>query len=99
MRTASISFTKNSLSAILEEVRQGETVMITDRRRPIATIERFTPDFSGDAAGMEELVRSGAVTPPRRSLDVADFFAGEIPRLGNEISASELIVAERREGR
>lgn len=99
MKTASISFTKNSLSAILEEVRQGETVMITDRRRPIATIERFIPDFSGEASCMEELVRRGAVTPPRRSLNVADFFAGEIPRLRDDISASKLIVAERREGR
>ena len=87
------------MSAILEEVRQGETVMITDRRRPIATIERFTPDFSGEAAGMEELIRRGAVTPPRRSLNVAEFFAGEIPRLRDDISASELIVAERRKGR
>ena len=73
--------------------------MITDRRKPIATIERFTPDFSGEAAGMEELVRSGVVTPPRRSLDVTEFFAGEIPRISDKISAAELIVAERREGR
>ena len=52
MKTAAVSPTKNSLSSLLEDVRQGETIMTTDRRKPIAAIERFTPDFSGEAAGI-----------------------------------------------
>ncbi len=99
MKKSSISHTKNALSALLEEVKRGETIVITDRRRPIATIERYAPNFDGVAADMEDLVRSGVITPPRRSLDAEAFFSSESPRLPDGVSAASLIVAEREEGR
>ena len=40
MKTASISATKNQLSALIEQVRQGESILITDHDRPVA---RLTP--------------------------------------------------------
>jgi prevent-host-death family protein len=40
MERASISQLKNSLSAYLDKVRSGVTVLVLDRNRPIARIER-----------------------------------------------------------
>ena len=96
MKKTNISQTKNTLSALLEEVKRGETIVITDRHKPIATIERYAPTF-GDTTGVEELVRAGVVTPPRRSLDVEAFFSSESPRLHDGVGAARLIVTEREE--
>lgn len=38
MKTASISATKNQLSALIEQVRHGETILITDHDRPVARL-------------------------------------------------------------
>jgi len=39
MKRASVSETKNHLSELLERVRRGETILITDRDRPVARLE------------------------------------------------------------
>ena len=36
MKSASVSETKNRLSALLDEVRRGETVLITHHGKPVA---------------------------------------------------------------
>ena len=54
MKTASISVTKNQLSALIEQVRQGETILITDHDRPVA---RLTPmGAEAGQSGSDELV-------------------------------------------
>ncbi len=53
MKTASVSETKNRLSALLDQVQRGVTILITDRGVPIA---RLVPSFAqGD--GNERLTR------------------------------------------
>jgi prevent-host-death family protein len=42
MKRSSVSHTKNQLSALLEQVRQGETIVITDHDRPVAQITAIT---------------------------------------------------------
>ena len=39
MKTATITQTKNGLSALLDRVQHGETIVITDRSRPVARLE------------------------------------------------------------
>jgi prevent-host-death family protein len=60
MKRASVSQAKNQLSALLEQVRQGETVVITDHDRPVA---RITAIVAGDPAidGLDSLERKGLV--------------------------------------
>ena len=54
MKTASISATKNQLSALIEQVRHGETILITDHDRPVA---RLTPVAAETGQpGSDELV-------------------------------------------
>jgi prevent-host-death family protein len=60
MKRASVSQTKNQLSALLDQVRQGETVIITDHDRPVAQLTAVTSaDASGD--GLSALERKGQV--------------------------------------
>lgn len=39
MKTTSVTLLKNNLSAQLKEVASGETILITDRRKPVASLQ------------------------------------------------------------
>ncbi len=96
MRTASISETKAKLSALLDRVRAGEVVTITDRGRPVA---RIVPAASepDDAGRLARLERAGLVRRPLRTLDAETFLAGPLAR--SSASVLEALLEERREGR
>jgi len=60
MKKASISEAKNSLSRLLERVRRGETVLITDRDRPVARLAPVGAGPGGEAEGrLDRLQRAG----------------------------------------
>ena len=98
MIKASVSQTKNGLSGLLAEVRRGETVLIMHRGQPIAKITSYNPAELTDDQAMAELVRSGLADPPE-ALDVDRFLATPRPRPTDGLSVSELVAAEREEGR
>ena len=99
MKSASVSEAKNGLSALLDEVRRGETVLITHRGKPVARIESCQATGLTAREGEAELVQAGIADPPRARLDVERFLAEAAPSLPDGQSASRLVVAERREGR
>jgi antitoxin (DNA-binding transcriptional repressor) of toxin-antitoxin stability system len=47
MIRAGIREARRNLSVLLDEVRKGEEVIITDRGRPVATLSRFDPSRLG----------------------------------------------------
>lgn len=51
MNKASISETKNHLSALLDRVRHGETILIMDRETPIARLEPVVAPGRTEAEG------------------------------------------------
>ena len=67
---------KNRLGGYLHRVRQGETIVITDRGKPVARIERVTPDEELPEAFLRLIAegramdrgRPGRITPPRVAL-------------------------------
>lgn len=63
MKTASISYVKAHLSTLLDRVRRGQPVIITDRGTPIARLEPVTA--AGSDAYLRSLVGRGLATPPR----------------------------------
>lgn len=67
MRTVSVSEAKNSLSALLREIRGGATVVITDRGVPVA---RLLPPLSGRGlpARAIDLAQQGRLILPERQL-------------------------------
>lgn len=100
MRIATISETKNSLSALLDRVRHGETVLITDRRRPIARIEPVATanDAGPDEGRLARLERAGVIRRARRGrLDEILRVPPPAPRAGGDVLAA--LLDERRSGR
>ena len=97
MKKASITYTKNNLSRLVNAVREGATVWITDRDVPVA---RLVPVGEGDmpAAGrIGELVRAGLASPPKRALEARRFAARAMPKLKAGTSAVQAVTAEREE--
>ena len=67
MIIATISDMKNRLSAYLREVRKGETVLIVDRREPVARLEPFS--YMSADERLQRLEREGVVA--RRGAEAA----------------------------
>ena len=97
MKRASISEAKNALSALLDRVRQGATVVIEDRGVPVARLEPIAG--GADAEGrVARLARQGLVRPPLGALPAA-WVKTAPPRLLPGRNASDVILEERRDGR
>lgn len=96
MKTASISQTKNQLSALIDQVRQGETIVITDHDRPVAKLVPAQADNDEEAAGaLANLERKGII---RRGNSEAHRLAAPIkPRAGS--SALAALLQDRQEDR
>ena len=97
MKTASITETKNNLSALIDGLKGGSPVLIVDRGRPVARLEPVAGREEGGPGGrLSRLVRDG-VLRPRRTGAPAALFSEPPPRA--KASALEMLIAERREGR
>lgn len=100
MKTATISEAKNRLSALLDQVKAGESVLITDRGVPVARIERVSPvdDTEGWLPRLERkgVIRRGNGMPPdellRRMRDIPR------PKLPEGMSVVEALLEERESG-
>ena len=97
MKRASITQTKNGLSALIDSLKGGKSVLIVDRGRPVARLEPVTGAEEGGQGGrLMRLVRDGVVRP-RRSVPPAAVFASPPP--SSVASAVGALIDERREGR
>jgi prevent-host-death family protein len=100
MKTATISETKNQLSALLDRVRHGETILITDRNQPVARLE---PVVRGSDAGPDEgrlarLERAGVIRRARHGrLEEIVRVPPPTPEAGGDIVAA--LLEERKSGR
>ena len=97
MKKASISEAKNALSALLDRVKGGASVLIVDRGRPVARLEPVGAAQSDDAR-LEGLVRDGLVRPGRGRMPRA-VVATAPPSPKKGASALKALLDERREGR
>jgi antitoxin (DNA-binding transcriptional repressor) of toxin-antitoxin stability system len=97
MKKASITETKNNLSALIDGLRGGSAVLIVDRGRPVARLEPVSGREQGGQEGrLSRLIRDG-VLRPRRTSPPGALFTAPPPRANT--SAVELLINERREGR
>ncbi|MGQ0609443.1 MAG: type II toxin-antitoxin system Phd/YefM family antitoxin [Chloroflexota bacterium] len=96
MRTASITETKNQLSALIDRVRAGESVLILDRGVPVARLEPVAGDDdpTGRLQRLERagLIRAGGGEPP------IDLLREPMPKLPPGVSAVEALLEERNTG-
>jgi prevent-host-death family protein len=99
MKIASITETKNQLSALIDSLRHGESVLIVDRGRPVARLESVVTnaadELDGRLARLERqgLVRRAADPPPSEQL------ATKPPRPRGGTSILRVLLEERRQGR
>jgi prevent-host-death family protein len=99
MRIATITEAKNQLSALIDRVRHGETIVITDRGRPVARLVSALTGAPEDAEGrLARLERRGglrrAASAPQKSVILA-----KLPRVKKPAGVLEALLEERREGR
>jgi prevent-host-death family protein len=99
MKRTSITDAKNGLSALIDRVRHGESVIIEDRGVPVARLESVSAPGRRDVAGRAaRLQRQGVLRPaisaaPRRVLTTSP------PKPRRGATLSDALIAERREGR
>ena len=93
-----MSEAKNRLSALIDHVRQGESVVIEDRCVPVAQLTPVAASTARDKDRLARLVRQGILRPPlaiarKRILDTAP------PKPRRPVSLSRLLIEERRRSR
>lgn len=96
MKTATISHARDHLSALLQLVRRGESVLILDRNRPVARLVPVEPGDESDDAWVSRLEREGILRrgDGRSILEVIE--EPPPPCEGDVLGA---LLAEREEGR
>lgn len=97
MKRASITEAKNGLSRLIDAVREGNTVWITDRGIPVACLAPPGEGASAPVGLVAELVRAGAARPPREPLSLRQFLAHGRPRPRGGASAVAALMADRSE--
>ena len=80
-----------NVSRVLARVKKGESLVVTDRGRPVA---RLVPYTAGTT--LDEMIESGEVTPSRG--DLQEFLAHYVP-VESDIAGSNIIQAMRDEER
>jgi antitoxin (DNA-binding transcriptional repressor) of toxin-antitoxin stability system len=99
MKQASITEAKNNLSALIDGLKSGESVLIMDRGRPVAWLEAATGLSDGESdARVAQLIRQGLLRPRRKPLDL-ELLREPPPQTKSGVSAVEMLLQERREGR
>lgn len=95
MKKASISEAKNNLSALIDRVRGGSSVLIVDRGQPVARLEPVSGE--GDER-LARLVRHGVVRPARGA-SAQTVVASAPPSTRTGASALQALLDERRDAR
>lgn len=98
MKKATITETKNNFSAFIHAVRDGETIIVTDRAKPVARIEAIVAAPVGDDDRLDRLQQLGVVLRAGRTA-MGDILETPPPQPVNKASAVEALLSERKRGR
>lgn len=97
MGTTTITQAKNGLSALIDRVQAGESIVILERGRPVARLEPVV-GYSDPAGRLARLERAGIIkigkgAPPLELLRTPG------PKLKPGFSLVDAVIEERRSGR
>lgn len=98
MKRATLTDTKNNLSALVDQVQHGETILILDRGRPVARLESVVGDGDDPEGRLARLERQGLLRRAKSPLPRETLMA-KPPRPSEGASALAALLAERKEGR
>lgn len=94
MKMTSVTELKNQLSAKLKQVMAGESLLVTDRNKPVAVLHPLHGEIRNRR--LEGLVAAGLVAPPQEPLDVKGLLKLKRGRCKASLSKA---ICEDREGR
>jgi prevent-host-death family protein len=94
MRRATVTEAKNGLSALLDRVKAGETILITDRGVPVARLEPTSP-VDRDAR-LAHLERKGLIT--RGTGDFREFLRTAPVKTADGRGIVDVVLEERESG-
>lgn len=99
MKTSTITNAKNKLSALIDIVRHGDSVLIMDRGRPVARLEPAASPGKNEMDGrIQRLERHGMLRAPDKAMDLHSLSAiVSKPKEGGDILKA--LLADREEGR
>ncbi len=99
MKRASITETKNHLSALIAAVKRGETILIMERGRPVARLEPVGTNEDEDVeARLARLERAGIVKRSKTTKP-NPLLLKPPPKLKSGASVLQALLEEREEGR
>ena len=99
MKRATITEAKNQLSALIDRVRHGDTVVITDRGRPVARLVSAVTEAPADTEGrLARLQRRGGIRPATAAAPRA-LIGRKFPRAWKPAGVLDVLLEERRQGR
>ncbi len=92
MRTVNIADLKNNLSRYLNEVKQGEEVLVRDRNTPVAKIVPIVAATEDEE--LLALAAKGLISLPADEGFPKDFFTQPLPHVG-DIDVVKMLREER----
>ncbi len=98
MKTATLTQTKNNLSALIDQVRHGETILVLDRGRPVARIESAVTTNSEAEGRLARLERRGIVRRATAEMP-RNLLSREPPSAKPGASVLAALLEERETGR
>jgi prevent-host-death family protein len=98
VRRATVTEAKNRLSALLAQVRAGETIVIVDRGVPVARLEPMSGQRDDHDGRLARLERTGVLAVARAEPPVT-LLRERPPRPEQGASAVAALLAERSGGR
>jgi prevent-host-death family protein len=97
MSTATITDAKNGLSALIDRVKAGETIVILDRGVPVARLEPVTA-LTDPEGHLRQLERQGLIRRGTGKLPPG-FLKLPLPTSTGGMTLTEALLEERRTGR
>ncbi len=98
MKVVGIAEAKNKLSALIDHVRGGETVLILDRGRPVARLESAVSRDNPGEDRLSRLERAGVVRIATKKIP-SDLLRTNPPRARKGADIVRALLEERREAR
>lgn len=95
MKIANIATAKNQFSRLIDRVKHGETILITERDKPVARLQ----PLDATEPTLSAIHASGLLSPPERKLDLTAFLAAPRPRIAFGHSLTAAIIEEREDDR
>lgn len=96
MKRATVTEAKNGLSALLDQVKAGETILITDRGVPVARLAPATSTTDEDAGRIARLERAGLLT--RGTGDIRRILDRPLVKTIDGSSVVDIVLEERESG-